>query len=405
MPQNRNKLKLSTYISAVYRWKKFLIINLLIVLAIVTVISFLIPEKFKSTATIMITSDNSSNLGGLSSIISGNSMFSMGAQLLGGGGGSTDIIFGLLNSRSTLTDVITKFNLMKYYEVDDNNMDKTLKAFKGDVNFESNQNGMNMIDISVTTKDPRFSAEIANYFVQLVDSLNVKLNNEQARNNRIFIEKRYEKNQDDLQIAEDSLYKFQKKYGIITVPEQFQVIYQAAAEIEAKLVQSELNASLIKSQFGENSPQYQLAKDQVYAIRDKVSQLKSSSKLSKESNIFIPFNKFPQISMDYMRYYREVELQGKIMEFILPMYEQAKIEEQKSIPTLVVIDPAVPAQLKDSPKRMFIVLGILSLFGLIFLVMIFQGDKTYDRVEYDNIIEKKETSFFKKIIRLYKIKI
>lgn len=296
MAKQANKLKVSTFISAIYKWKKFLIINLFLVFAIVTVVAFLIPEKFKSTTTIMVASDNSSNLGGLSNLISGNPVFSMGAQLLGAGGGSTDIIFGILNSRSTLTNVIKKFDLVKYYEVDDDNIDKTLKALEGNVSFETNENGLSMIDISVTTKDPYFSAKIANYFVKLVDSLNVKLNNEQARNNRIFIEKRYKKNQDDLQIAEDSLYIFQKKYGIIAVPEQFQVIYQAAAEIEATLVQSELTAAMMKNQFGENSPQFELAKKQVQTLKDKVSQLKNSNNLSNESNIFIPlknFHKFP----------------------------------------------------------------------------------------------------------------
>jgi len=353
----------------------------------------------------MIATDNTSSLGGLSNLISGNPIFSMGAQLFGGGQGSTDIIFGILNSRSTLTDVIKKFDLMKYYEIDDNNMDKALKAFKGDVDFETNENGLNMVDISVTTEDPVFSAQLANYFVELVDSLNVKLNNEQARNNRIFIEKRYEKNQVDLQTAEDSLYKFQKKYGVITVPDQFEVIYQAAAEIEAGLVQSELSVSLIKSQFGENSPQYEMAKKQLQVFQDKVAQIKTSKDISKESNIFIPFKEFPQISMDYMHYYREIELQGKIMEFILPMYEQAKIEEQKHIPTVVVIDPAVPAELKDSPKRMFIILGVISLIGIILLIMVFQGDKAYQRSEFENVIEKKETSFYNKIIKLYRLKI
>jgi capsule polysaccharide export protein KpsE/RkpR len=405
MPEKRNNLKLSTYLTSIYKWRKFLIINLFLTLIIVTIISFLILEKYKSTTTIMVSTDNSSDLSGLSNLISGNPVISMGAQLLGAGGGSTDIIFGILNSRSTLTDVIKKFDLVKYYEIDDENIDKTLKAFKGDVDFETNENGINMVDISVTTTDPQFSAEIANYFVKLVDSLNIKLNNEQARSNRIFIEKRYIKNQDDLKIAEDSLYKFQKKYGIITVPEQFEVIYQAAAEIESNLVKSELSISLIKSQYGENSPQYEIAEKQLQTLREKVSELKTSDQLAKESNIFLPFKEFPQISISYLRYYREVELQSKIMEFILPMYEQAKIEEQKSMPTVVVIDPAVPAQLKDSPKRMFIILGVFSLFGIIFLVIIFQGDKAYNRTEFDNIIERKETSIYQKVIKLYKLKI
>ncbi len=41
----------------------------------------------------------------------------------------------------------------------------------------------------------------------------------------------------------------------------------------------------------------------------------------------------------------------------MPMYEQAKVEEQKSIPTIMVIDKAVPPELKYSPKRSVIILG------------------------------------------------
>ncbi len=46
--------------------------------------------------------------------------------------------------------------------------------------------------------------------------------------------------------------------------------------------------------------------------------------------------------IEYFRIYREVEIQSKIMEVTLPLFEQAKMEEHKSIPTILVIDEAVP---------------------------------------------------------------
>jgi uncharacterized protein involved in exopolysaccharide biosynthesis len=55
----------------------------------------------------------------------------------------------------------------------------------------------------------------------------------------------------------------------------------------------------------------------------------------------------------YLRFYRDLEIQNKILEVILPMYEQAKVEEQKSIPSILFIDKAVPAEIKYGPKRLF----------------------------------------------------
>ncbi|PIQ11178.1 MAG: hypothetical protein COW71_01200 [Ignavibacteriales bacterium CG18_big_fil_WC_8_21_14_2_50_31_20] len=407
MEQNNNsqrKISISNFIFILYKWKKFLIINMIIVLIITAGITLLMSNQYKSTATIMAISNNNSGLGGLSSLISGGPIASMGAQLLGVGGGNTDIIFGILNSRATLVKVINEFGLMKYYEIDDNNMDDALKAFREDAIFETNEYGMSFVNISVINKDSVLSAEIANYFVQLLDSINIKLNIEQARNNREFIEKRYLKNVADLNAAEDSLYFFQKKYGIITVPEQFEIIYKAAAEIEAKLVESEITASLIKDRYGKLSPQYDLALNEVLAIKNKVKELKNSKNIADDSNIFVPFQQFPEISLVYMRIFREVELQGKIMEFLVPMYEQAKVEEQKSIPTVVVLDKAVPSQVKDSPRRSIIVVGIGMLFFFMLVTFVYRGEYANKRTIFENTIEEKETSFFNKIRRIYRMR-
>ena len=97
-----------------------------------------------------------------------------------------------------------------------------------------------MIEFSIINEDAKKSAKIANYLVRLVDSLNIKYNIERAKNNREFIEKRYNQNVSDLRNAEDSLYKFQKKYNIVAVPEQLEVTVKAAAEIEAQLTKKEM---------------------------------------------------------------------------------------------------------------------------------------------------------------------
>ena len=86
----------------------------------------------------------------------------------------------------------------------------------------------------------------------------------------------------------------------------------------------------------------------------------------------------------------------------MPMYEQAKVEEQKSIPTIMVIDKAVAPQLKDSPKRSVIILGVLFLFLSFFLSHLFLLVKK--QLLGKNLIipfKKRMSNFFKRLIKIY----
>lgn len=394
----------SDYLYILYKWKKFLFINLLIVGLITTGLVFLIPNQYKATATIMIPSDNQMGLGGLSSLLGGkSSIASMGSKLFGVSNTSEDLVLGILNSRMALEKVINKFNLTEYYEIEDNNFDKVLKAFRNDL--YSNPNEYGMIEFSVINKEPIQSAKIANYLVSLVDSINIELNIQRAKNNRIFIEKRYLQNVFDLRSAEDSLYKFQKKYGIVAVPEQLEVTVKAAAEIESELMKKEMESFFILQGYGESSPQYQGIKSEIKLLKDKVQEIKNSSNLSASSNILFPFKNMPDIAIQYLRAYREVEIQQSILEIIMPMYEQAKVEEQKSIPTLMIIDKAVIPQLKDSPKRSLIILGILFLTSFFLIPFVYIADKSLIRATFNNPLQKSISMFSNRIARFYGINI
>ncbi len=391
------------YIYVLYKWKKFLIINLIIVAILSTTYALLLPLDYKATATVMIPPDNQSGFGGLSSLLGGkSSLASMGSRMFGLTNASEDVLLGLINSRSALVKIINEFNLVDYYEISDNNMDKVLKAFRNDISADPNEFGM--IDFAVVNKDPEVSAAIANYMVRLVDSLNIKFNIERAKNNREFIEQRYFQNVRDLKSSEDSLYKFQRKYGIVAVPEQLEVTVKAAAEIEAQLFKKEVEAYFIEQTYGKNSIQYAGVKAEIDLLKRKVQDLKNSKDLSSSSNILYPFKEMPDIAIAYLRTFREVTIQESILEIVLPMYEQAKVEEQKSIPTILLIDEAVPPQLKYSPKRAVIILGLLFLFSFFLVPTVFWGEKVLNRDKQENPLQVKESNFFAKIVKLYRLK-
>jgi tyrosine-protein kinase Etk/Wzc len=399
----QNQRKLVDYFYILYKWRKFLIINFLLFLILIVVYAFTLSNLYKSTTTVIVLPQNNMGLGSLAGLLGGNnSGLSAGAKLFGLGGNTTeDMILGILNSRSALLKVADEYNLMDYYEIEDRNTDKLLRAFRGDLSFSPNEYAM--IDISVVNKDPNVAADIANSLVGILDSINIKLNSEQSRLNRLSIEQRYLKNVNDLKTAEDSMYAFQKKYGIFVVPEQIEVAVKSAAEIESRLAQLEVNLAVAEQSTGINSPGYKLINDQISRLRSKISELKYSENLSDPSNILFPFKNTPDISISYLKNYREIEIQTKIMEVILPLYEHAKFEEQKSAPYVQVLDKADPPELKFAPKRTIIIGGFSILVLSVLVLMSFWGESLVIRGEYRNALDERNSRFFLKVKNIYRI--
>jgi len=98
------------------------------------------------------------------------------------------------------------------------------------------------------------------------------------------------------------------------------------------------------------------------ALRDQLRKMKYGSPSKNDDfQVFTPFDKAPEIGIQYLRKYREVEIQSKLLELLLPLFEQAKIEEQRNTPSVIVLDTAVPATKPSKPKRLLIL--ALAAFG------------------------------------------
>jgi uncharacterized protein involved in exopolysaccharide biosynthesis len=99
---------------------------------------------------------------------------------------------------------------------------------------------------------------------------------------------------------------------------------------------------------------------EIAQLRKQLNLMKNGDATGKSSSVvFAPFAKAPEIGLEYLRNYREIELQSKLLEFLLPLYEQAKIEEQRDTPSVLVLDTAVPAIKPAKPKRLIILVVVL----------------------------------------------
>ena len=368
------KIRVVDYLTALIQWRKRIIINGFLFCLAVAIFSLIMPRTYKASTTILPPAEE----GGL-----GLSSFLNNLPISGLGLGNvisdeTNTYLAILNSRTVAENTIKKFNLVKRFKSE--NLEEAIRTFRSRMNVDLNDDGT--LTISMKIKTPYFAGkarddearnlakEIANYLVQELDRVNRELKTQRARNTRIFIEKRYEQNLKDLTAAEEAFKDFQKKYGTIELTEQTKASITAAAELKAQIIAKEIELGVLKKYVSNTHPEYIRAKTELDELKRRYKDFQSGegNPGDKNHDVFIPLNKVPDMGIEYVRLYRELQLQEKILEFILPQYEQAKINEQKDTPTVQILDPAVAPIKRSSPKRMFMVLGAGIFVIFLFLI-------------------------------------
>lgn len=360
------------YLSVLLRWKWFIVFNFLALTFLITAVTFLLPNWYKATASILPPKQQ--DIWGAGTTMGSLLKGFPGVRSLGNLGRSTSgyNYLAILKSRTSMEEVVRKFNLFDVYNISDYNMDKAVKALEDNTFFETQDD--DNITIEVYDKNPKRAADMANYFVEILNTTSIQLGTQEARNNREFIGKRLEQCKHDLRQAEEKLKTFQEKKDIIIAEYANNSSIAAYAELYAMKAKKEIEVAVMeKSATPDNQTLLQLK-----------AELKELSK---------KLSTFPETGLEGVRLYREVMTQEKILEFLLPIYEQAKIDEQKDIPVLLVLDKATPPQRKAKPQRLLII-SVLSFLTFTFLLFV---TFFFNKIES---LEKNQNRLIKKINRL-----
>jgi tyrosine-protein kinase Etk/Wzc len=382
--KNDNSKKLEDLLIVLVKYRKLILINVLLVTIASVIVSILISNEYTATASFI----SPKKKGGLFGDIGGfsNSIKDLSRTLGGRLGTVSDEAYNylvILQSRTASQKIIQKFNLRDVYEIDKAKpFEDVIKALSNNVDFNIEDEGN--IVISVTDKIPERAAEMANYYIQILNEISTELSITESRNNREFIEKRFIQAQNDILAIEDSLENFSKKYNVLAIEDQIKAAIGVAAELKAKLEIAKLELEILIQNYGDNNPLVQQANLKVDELIKQLGNLRfgEDKNLKSSLNVFVPFEKVPETGILYIRLKRDYEIQSKILEFIYPIYEQAKIEEQKDIPVVLVVDSAIPPEKKSSPKRSLIVIGafLVSLFFSVGYVLI---KESYSSLQID----------------------
>jgi tyrosine-protein kinase Etk/Wzc len=339
------------FFSVVTKWRKLLVWFVLACTVLAGSLAAISPKWYKSTATVF-PAEQTSMFPGLEGISGLSGVLGAGRALssLTGRGTESDRYMAILKSETALMKVIERFDLTRVYEITSYPREKTMKALLSNTEFELADEGN--LAISVFDKDPQRAADMTNYFVEVLNEINSRMQATNAKANREFIEQRVEKCQNDLRAAEDTLKKFQQVSGMIIVPGQSSSSISAVAELYATKARKEIEAGILQQTVGPDNPLYRQTQVELEQISKKVSEI-------------------PALGIGSLRLYRDVAIQQKILEFILPLYEQAKMEEKRSTPTVIVLDHAQVAERKAKPKILLYALIAFVVSTLFSLLIVF----------------------------------
>ena len=363
------------YLAVLIKWRKVIIVNFIIVSLLAAALSLIVPITFRSSTTLMPPSEESSDIG-LSALLSN---LPIGGFSLGGMSDEANVFMAILKSRTVMESVAKRFNLQARYETDD--IEETLMILENNIDVKLNEEGT--ISLTTSAETPFFASRVekdearqlaqaqTRHFVQQLDSVNRGFKTEKARNTRLFIEKRYWQNLEDLKRAEEEFKAFQQTHGAIALTEQVTATITAAAETKASITGKEIQIALMEKYLDSTHPDLLRARLELRELKKVYDDIEGNAaamqkgQTREKSELYVPLQRVPDIGLQYARLYREVQIQEKLLEYILPQYEQAKVQEAKDTPTVQVLDHAPLPIKKTKPKRAIFVI-IFALLSVVF---------------------------------------
>lgn len=379
-------------------------------------IALVIPTQYRASAQLMPPDTQSgSGMAMLAALTAktGSGLGALAGDMLGMKS-SGALFIGIMRSQSVQEDLVKKFDLRRVYG------QKLLVDARATLDhntsiMEDRKSGI--ITITVSDKNPKRSTDLANAYIDKLNSLVVELSTSSAHRERVFLGERLTDVKRDLDDASAQLAQFSSKNGMIDVQQQGKAMFDAAANLAGEIVatQSELEglrqiytdnnvrvrelsarSEELRKQLdrlsgikdgaahadppGKHDDQIQLQK-KLIAERQAPSDKSDPAKAISESTVDPPANQsgnlpspslrqLPFLGARYADYYRRAKVQETVYELLTEQYELAKVEEAKETPSVKVLAPATLPEKKSFPPRALIALMGMALSCALSIVWI-----------------------------------
>ncbi len=360
-PQTRgNSL---TYLRLLWEHRRLLAQIVLYGLLASTLVAFVVPTRYESTARLMPPDNQSAS--GLAAAAAAMSSGAGGLAGIAGDvlglKGTSDVFVGILTSRTIQDKLIQQFDLKKLYG--DRRMEDARKVLAARTGISVDRKSQ-IIAITVTDHDPKRAAAMGEAYVAELNRLVAELSTSSARRERIFLEERLKAVSQDLEAAEKDFSQFSSKNTAIDIKEQGRAMVEEAATLQGQYIAAQSELEGLKQIYTDNNVRVRSVRARIAELKRQLEELggkgeQASEPSSGEGNYLYPsIRKLPLLGVTYADLYRRTRVQEAVYESLTKEYELAKVQEVKEIPTVKVLDsPNIPERKSFPPRLLIVFLG------------------------------------------------
>lgn len=366
--------------------RSILKITILSALIIFLILFLIYPNTYKATVKILPPPETN-QISGLGSLLSSVDLSSM---LFGAGvQGNSQLYIEILKSRSAAFYVINKLRLQDYFDSED--IQEAAQKLSSLLETELSKEGIVTLSVEVKSKFlpkfiddedslKRFSANLSNTFIEALDNINREKLSSRAKNARQYIEQQLSVTKVVLDSVENELMLFQKNNKTISLPDQIKVAIENAAQLKSEIMKTEIEIGLLKNSFTENNKM-------IISLEKKLSELRQQySKFEMgDEDYLVAFKDVPEVGKKLASLLRDVKIQNEVYLLLQQQFYKEKIQENKDIPTVDVLDEALPPSKKSSPKVVFsTIFGSIFIFFTTSLIFVLKENKLHALKKYFN---------------------
>jgi hypothetical protein len=322
---NSNYFDSTSLIEFFWRWKKPLMLIGAAAVLISSIVSLLIPEKFKSTVIMFPVQSNAISKALLTEDFSGKQdVLQFGEEE------QAEQMLQILNSDEIRSTICKKYDLMKAYRIDPTDRFKNTKLFmmySENITFKRTE--FMSVRVDVMDEDAERAAKIANDIAALLDTTKRRMQRDRALQAFRIVETEYLKKKAEVDLMQDSMFKI-NQLGVYD--------YESQSEVTSEQ----------------------------YAIALSKGDARAIASLKEQLKIIADYGSA------YMAVRENLYIQREQLNLLKKKYEEAKVDANAVLSYKFIVNPAYAAEQKSYPIRWLIVAvstAASMVFGILFLIL------------------------------------
>jgi uncharacterized protein involved in exopolysaccharide biosynthesis len=362
MEAQYSRERLLARLRVLWNERRFLMHRMVVGVVMATLVAFLIPKQFESTAQLMPPDSQSSNgLALLAGMSSPGGLGTLAEDLVGIK--STGALFvGVLRSRTVEDRIVDRFDLKKVYG---KSLQETARDKLAERTAISEDRKSGIITITVTDHDPKRAAAMASAYVEELNTLIAQLSTSSARRERIFLADRLDAVKQELEAAENDFSQFASSKGAIDITEQGKAMVDAGATLEGQLIAAQSEMEGLKQIYADNNVRVRATQARIDELRQQLRRLGGKAANSTQGTddsaadtAYPTLRELPILGVPFADKLRRMKVKEAVFETLTKQYELAKVEEAKEVPSVKELDvPVVPEHKSFPPRLVIMILG------------------------------------------------